>query len=173
VCISTSGPWVADPHSTSRDNDQGCGHSDAATCFPIQQRHGSPLCRAGLGHAVYRLLIFPFSLRGAVLQQRQNRTERSKQVQTRRKIIIDGHSAAQIIPDRDDVDDWPGLWLIEELGSRVCDLPGPPPIRLPPAARYETSSEYKHLHKYFFGAHAIFISAPQCTLVFLIEKIVH
>ena len=91
LCTSTPRPWVADPHSTSWDNDQGCGHSDAATCFPIPQRHGRPLCRAG--HAVYRLLIFPFSLRGAVLQQRQNRTERSKQVQTRRKIIIDGHSA--------------------------------------------------------------------------------
>jgi hypothetical protein len=91
VCTSTPGPWVAEPHSTSWDNDQGCGHSDAATCFPIPQRHGRPLCRAG--HAVYRLLIFPFLLRGAVLQQRQNRTERSKQVQTRRKIIIDGHSA--------------------------------------------------------------------------------
>ena len=56
VCTSTPGPWVADPHATSRDNDQGCGHSDAATCFPIPQRHGRPLCRAG--HAVYRLLIF-------------------------------------------------------------------------------------------------------------------
>ena len=67
-----------------------------------------------------------------------------------------GHwQSAQNIPDRDDVDDWPGLWLIEELGSRVCDLP--PPVRLPPAARYETSSEHKHLHKYFFGAHGVFI----------------
>ena len=51
VCTSTPGPWVADPHSTSWDNDQGCGHSDAATCFPIPQRHGRPLCR--VGHAVY------------------------------------------------------------------------------------------------------------------------
>ena len=58
------------------------------------------------------------------------------------------------IPDRDDVDDWPGLWLIEELGSRECDLP--PPVRLLPAARYETSSEHRHLHKYSFGAHSIF-----------------
>ena len=56
VCTSTPGPWVADPHSTFRDNDQGCGHSDAATCFPIPQRHGRPICRAG--HAVYQLLIF-------------------------------------------------------------------------------------------------------------------
>ena len=56
MCTSTPGPWVADPHSTSWDNDQGCGHSDAATCFPIPQRHGRPLCRAG--HAVYQLLIF-------------------------------------------------------------------------------------------------------------------
>ena len=51
VCTSTPWPWVADPHSTSWDNDQGCGHSDAATCFPIPQRHGRPLCR--VGHAVY------------------------------------------------------------------------------------------------------------------------
>ena len=58
MCTSTPGPWVADPHATFRENDQGCGHSDAATCFPIPQRHGRPLCRAG--HAVYRLLIFPF-----------------------------------------------------------------------------------------------------------------
>ena len=64
VCTSTPGPWVADPHATFRDNDQGCGHSDATTCFPIPQRHGRRLCRAG--HAVYRLLIFSFSLRGAV-----------------------------------------------------------------------------------------------------------
>ena len=56
MCTSTPGPWVADPHATSRDNDQCCGHSDAATCFPIPQRHGRPVCRAG--HAVYRLLIF-------------------------------------------------------------------------------------------------------------------
>ena len=56
MCTSTPWPWVADPHATSRDNDQGCGHSDAATWFPIPQRHGRPLCRAG--HAVYRLLIF-------------------------------------------------------------------------------------------------------------------
>ncbi len=76
MCTSTPGPCVADPHSTSWDNDQGCGHSDATTCFPIPQRHGRPLCRAG--HAVYRLLIFPFSLRGAVLQQRQNGPNRFK-----------------------------------------------------------------------------------------------
>ena len=56
VCTLTPGPWVADPHSGSRDNDQGCGHSDAATCFPIPQRLGRPLCRAG--KAVYHLLIF-------------------------------------------------------------------------------------------------------------------
>ena len=54
------------------------------------------------------------------------------------------------IPDRDDVDDWPGLWLIEELGSRVCDLP--PPVRLPPAARYKTSSEHKQFYKLIFSA---------------------
>ena len=48
VCTSTRWPWVADPHSTSWDNDQGCGHSDAATCFPIPQRHGRPLCRADM-----------------------------------------------------------------------------------------------------------------------------
>ena len=68
--------------------------------------------------------------------------------------VGDQGQSAQNIPDRDDVDDWPGLWLIEELGSRVCDLP--PPVRLPPAARYETSSEHKQLHKYSFGAHGIF-----------------
>ena len=56
LCTSTPRPWVADPHSTSWDNDQGCGHSDAATCFPIPQRLGRPLCRAG--KAVYHLLIF-------------------------------------------------------------------------------------------------------------------
>ncbi len=68
--------------------------------------------------------------------------------------VGDQGQSAQNIPE----DDWPGLWLIEELGSRVCDLP--PPIRLPPAAREydsETSSEHKHLHKHFFGAHDIFI----------------
>ena len=69
--------------------------------------------------------------------------------------VGDQGQSAQNIPDRDDVDDWTGLWLIEELGSRVCDLP--PPVRLPPAARYETSSEHKYLHKYFFSAHEIFI----------------
>ena len=37
--------------------------------------------------------FFPFSLRDAVLQQRQNRTERSEQAQTLRKIITDGHYA--------------------------------------------------------------------------------
>ncbi len=41
---------------------QGCGHSDAATCLPIPQRYGRPLCRAG--HAVYRqLIIFIFAAR--------------------------------------------------------------------------------------------------------------
>ncbi len=69
LCTSTPGPWVADPHATSRDNDQGCGHSDAATCFPIPQRHGRPLCRAG--HAVYRLLNFHF--RCAVLSCNRGR----------------------------------------------------------------------------------------------------
>ncbi len=56
LCTSTPVPWVADPHATFRDNDQGCGHSDAATCFPIPQRYGRLFCRAG--HAIYRLLIF-------------------------------------------------------------------------------------------------------------------
>ena len=37
--------------------------------------------------------FFLFSLRGAVLQQRQNQTEMYKQAQTLRKIITDGHSA--------------------------------------------------------------------------------
>ena len=37
--------------------------------------------------------------------------------------IGDQGQSAQNISDRDDVDDRPGLWLIEELGSRVCDLP--------------------------------------------------
>jgi hypothetical protein len=67
----------------------------------------------------------------------------------------DQGQSAQNISDRDDVDDRPGFCLIKELGSRVCDLP--PPVRLSPAARYETSSEHNHLHKYFFGAHGIFI----------------
>ena len=68
VCTSPPGAWVTDPHATFRDNDQGCGHSDAATCLPIPHKCWRPLCRAG--HAVYRPLIFSFQLRGAVLQQR-------------------------------------------------------------------------------------------------------
>ena len=67
--------------------------------------------------------------------------------------VGDQGQSTQNISDRDDVDDRPGLWLIEELGSRVCDLP--PPVRLPPAARYKTSSEHKHLHKLIFSAHGI------------------